>query len=56
MLPNGRFRLELRKPFYTGQTDIVFEPSHYDTCTYRRPSGLKKMFKLLFALPPKDWL
>jgi hypothetical protein len=26
LLPDGRVRLKLRKPFYTGQTDIIFEP------------------------------
>jgi hypothetical protein len=26
LLPDGRVRLKLRKPFYTGQSDIVFEP------------------------------
>ena len=26
LLPDGKVRLKLRKPFYTGQTDIIFEP------------------------------
>ena len=26
LLPDGKVRLKLRKPFYTGQTDILFEP------------------------------
>ena len=26
LLPDGKVRLELRKPFYTGQTDITFSP------------------------------
>ena len=29
MLPDGRVRLKLRKPFYTGQTDIVFEATEF---------------------------
>ena len=29
LLPDGRVRLKLRKPFYTGQTDVVFEPTEF---------------------------
>ena len=29
LLPDGKVRLKLRKPFYTGQTDIVFEPVEF---------------------------
>jgi len=29
LLPDGKVRLELRKPFYTGQTDILFDPVEF---------------------------
>ncbi len=29
LLPDGRVRLKLRKPFYTGQTDITFQPTDF---------------------------
>jgi len=29
LLPDGKVRLKLRKPFYTGQTDVVFEPVEF---------------------------
>jgi len=29
LLQDGRVRLELRKPFYTGQTDVIFEPVQF---------------------------
>ena len=29
LLPDGKVRLKLRKPFYTGQTDITFEPVEF---------------------------
>jgi len=29
LLPDGKVRLKLRKPFYTGQTDVVFDPVEF---------------------------
>ena len=29
LLPDGKVRLKLRKPFYTGQSDILFEPVNF---------------------------
>jgi len=29
LLPDGKVRLKLRKPFYTGQTDVVFEATEF---------------------------
>ena len=29
LLPDGRVQLKLRKPFYTGQTDVVFEATEF---------------------------
>ena len=29
LLPDGKVRLKLRKPNYTGQTDVVFEPVEF---------------------------
>jgi hypothetical protein len=29
LLPDGRVRLKLRKPFYTGQTDVLFDPVEF---------------------------
>ena len=38
LLPDGKVRLELRKPFYTGQTDVIFQPVEFLLHPCRAPS------------------
>jgi hypothetical protein len=42
VLPSGTVRLKLRKPYYTGQTEVLFEPTAF-------------LKRLLAILPPPRW-
>ncbi|MBW2735040.1 MAG: transposase [Deltaproteobacteria bacterium] len=42
MLPSGKVRLKLRKPYYTGQTQLVLKPEAF----------VRRLFAIL---PPPRW-
>ena len=55
-LRDSRLAAELERQFLKEQLPKSHKVTAAEAASYRRPKGLKKTFKLLFALPLKDWL
>ncbi len=55
-LRDAKLASRLERLFLKDQIPKSHKVTWEEAQKYRRPKGLKKMFKLLFALPLKDWL